>query len=79
VTERLSCPACGKPANSRRAVLLHFRRALEGWDPVWDEAMPHSQWASARGLKVQEDGYFFGGEALKRVLYDHFDRQQGRG
>jgi hypothetical protein len=76
MTERLSCPACGKPGRSRRAVLLHFKKALEGWDAVWDKAMPHTRWALAHGLKVQEGGYFFDGEAIKRVLYNHFDRVQ---
>lgn len=71
-----SCPACGKRARSRSALLLHFRKALEGWDPVWDKTMPHSRWAVARGLKVQEGGYFADGEALKRVLYEHLDRPQ---
>lgn len=74
--EIFSCPACGKPGSSRQAVLLHFRRALEGWDSIWDSRMPHSQWALGRGLKVHEGGYFFDGEALKRVLYDHFDALQ---
>ena len=71
------CPACGKPGSSRQAVLLHFRKALEGWDPIWDRSMPHSRWALDQGLKVQEGGYFFDGEALKRVLYNHFDALQG--
>jgi len=72
----LSCPACGKPARSRSGVLLHFRRALEGWDSVWDETMPHSRWAAARGVKVHEGGYSSEGEELKQVLYDHLDRVQ---
>lgn len=72
----LSCPACGKPGSSRKSVLLHYRKALEGWDPVWDHRMPHSQWALSKGLRVQEGGYCFDGEALKRVLHDHFDALQ---
>jgi len=70
------CPACGKPGKSRQSILLHFRKALEGWDPIWNRNMPHSNWAKARGLKVQEGGYFLDGEAIKRVLYDNFDGQQ---
>ena len=77
VEKVLLCPACGKSGSSRKSVLLHYRKALEGWDPRWDRRMPHSQWAQAHGLKVQEGGYFFDGEALKRVLYDHLDSQQG--
>ena len=67
------CPACEKPGSSRQAVLLHFRKALEGLDPIWNRSMPHSRWAQAHGLKVQEDGYFLDSEAIKRVLYNHFD------
>jgi len=70
-----SCPACGKSGKSRQAILLHFRKALEGWDPNWDRSMPHSRWAKAHGLNVQEGGYFLDGEAIKRVLYDYFDSQ----
>jgi Fic family protein len=77
MTEKmLYCPACGKPGKSRQAVLLHFRKALEGWDPIWDPSMPHSRWAQDHGLKVKEGGYSLDGEAIRRVLYDHFDSQQ---
>jgi Fic family protein len=78
MTERIySCPACGKPFSSRKAVLLHFIRAMEGWDPIWDRSMPHSTWAKTHGLKVQEGGYSLDSQAIKRVLYDYFDSQQG--
>ena len=57
VTEKMPfCPACGKSGKSRQAVLLHFRKAMEGWDPIWDRSMPHSRWAQAHGLK--KDGSF---------------------
>ncbi|MBF4483106.1 hypothetical protein [Dehalococcoides mccartyi] len=69
------CPACGKQGKSRQSILLHFRKALEGWDPIWNPTMPHSQWAKARGLKVQDGGYFFDGVALKQALYAYFDVQ----
>lgn len=67
------CPACGKSGKSRQSILLHFQKALEGWDPIWNRDMPHSQWAKAHDLKVQDGGYFFDKEALKTVLYAHFD------
>lgn len=76
MSEKLSCPACGKQGNSRGSILLHLRRALEGWDPVWDATMPHSRWVQARGLKVEEGGYCFDGEGIKRALYGHLDRLQ---
>lgn len=77
MSKEFLCPACGKPGSSRQAVLLHFRKALEGWDPIWDRRMPHSRWALDQGLRVQEGGYFFDGEALKRVIYNHFDALRG--
>jgi hypothetical protein len=73
MAEKFLCPACGKSGNSRQAVLAHFKKALEGFDPTWDSSIPHSRWAINRGLKVQDGGYFFDIEALKRVLYSHFD------
>jgi len=79
MTEWFSCPACGKLGKSRMAVLLHFRKALEGWDPIWNAKMPHSLWALDHGLKVEEGGYFLDGEAMKRVLYVYFDGLEGKG
>jgi Fic family protein len=72
-----SCPACNKSFGSRKAVLLHFMRAMEGWDPLWDRRMPHSKWAKDHGLAVEEGGYFLNSEAIKQILYDYFDSKQG--
>lgn len=67
------CPICNKTGKTRQAILMHFRQALGGWDPLWDKSAPHSKWARECGLKVPENGYCFDNEGIKRVLYEYFD------
>ena len=68
VQKRSNCPACNKQCASEKGVLLHFRQALSGWDPIWDTRKPHTVWARKMGVTVTDEGYTFDFEKLKDVL-----------
>ncbi len=57
IGNQIQCPACHKGFTSERGVILHFRQALEGWDPIWDSRLLHTHWAQAKGIKVDEGSY----------------------
>lgn len=63
------CPACKKDFTSEVGVYLHFRKALEGWDPIWDSKKPHTRWARNKGVKVSDEGLTNDFENLKEVIY----------
>jgi len=75
VQKQFYCPACNKKSTSERGILLHFRQALSGWDPIWDSHKPHTSWARNKGVKVTDEGYTFDFEKLRDILYKHLSNQ----
>lgn len=64
-----------KQCASDKGVLLHFRQALSGWDPIWNPRKLHTAWARNKGVKVTDEGYTFDFEKLKDVLYKYLSDQ----
>ena len=71
------CPACiKKKSPSEKGILLHFRQALTGWDPIWDLRQPHTRWARNKGIEVTDDGYTFEFEKLNDILRKELSSQK---
>ena len=68
--EQIKCPACPRRF-TERGVRLHFRKALEGWDPIWDSSQPHSKWAQSKGIKVIDIGTTFDFDKLNNALDEY--------
>lgn len=62
------CPACNKTSTSKLGVYLHYRKALEGWDSIWDSSKPHTRWAMNKGIAVSDEGYTNDFDKLKKVI-----------
>jgi signal transduction histidine kinase len=67
-----NCPACGKKL-ALNGLYLHFRKALSGWDSIWDSRCLHTKWAKNNSVKIasEEYGYSFDDETLKRVIDEY--------
>jgi hypothetical protein len=72
-TKRKACPACNKPCASEKGVLLHFRQALEGWDPIWDAHKPHTNWA--RRMGVMDEDFITDFKKLNITLKQYFNER----
>ena len=74
---QIQCPACHKSASRRQDLYLHFYHALSGYDHLDDPVAPHTVWATAQGITVQEGSFIRerDRDTLKEALYRSLERR----